>query len=828
MDQPTSPVTFVTARTHLGKTYTNEGARRPPHARNLTSIEYPLTVDRTGIETLAKLVARHSGAGDAYFTGHFRKPLVDESRAGRADVKFRPQVLVVDFDNIAIAAGLKPPITAQQLTVAAIRARELLPEGLRDVSCVAHASSSFGLKPGHISIHLFFILDAPVLPGQLKAWLTRANFEDETLERGLELQPSGHSLHFPLDRCTAENSRLIYIASPMFESALLKDPFEKPMDRVVLVDGDRDIAAVSQDINTTAPAASEELVKAKIRELRRAHNLKVQKPKIKTIETHKGRYHDVLDNPDPVSIEIAYERDPFVYANFNGGDSNAYYWPKDNPRFIYNFKDEPVVEMAKVAPEFYREYLTTLSEETIDEGIRPLIVRDEDTDTHVSVLYDGDTQRLIQPPKKIGNDKDRKDWYIQYGGMAPEHYETWKVLFDPNRLDQLDFDGRILNTFVPTEFMLLEKQEGQGARYGKAAAHLEMHCPTTMMLVSHIAGHGVIEIEHFLNWLAYVFQYREKTNVAWIFHGVEGTGKGLFFHEVLLPLFGRYATSKKLTDLEDGFDGWREQCLLAVFDEFRMGDAKDGTRLYDKLKNMISEPNGTVRAMYADQKPVRFYENLIFFSNSHDALRISATDRRFCVPPAQNTPLNQLHDPIQVVSDLGQELTQFAQFLTDFDVDRSAARMALETDAKREMRDASNTWVEDFCAALKGGDLGWLLDNVASVTPGRPELNTLVTRAGEVVAQFALDMMEQGEHVTYVSLDQAVTLYHALDGGKATKIAAGKVLARYGCNFTRRRIEGRRDRVIAVTWKLDGINPAEIIRDFGTPLQQADEKTKTH
>src|SRR5690554_2624226 len=110
MDQSTFPVTFVTARTHLGKTYTNEGSRRPPHAKNLTSMEYPLTADRQGIETLAKLVARHTGAGVAFFTGKFRKPLIDESRAGQADSQFRPQVLVVDLDDVDIDLAITPPL----------------------------------------------------------------------------------------------------------------------------------------------------------------------------------------------------------------------------------------------------------------------------------------------------------------------------------------------------------------------------------------------------------------------------------------------------------------------------------------------------------------------------------------------------------------------------------------------------------------------------------------------------------------------------------------------------------------------------------------------
>lgn len=825
MTHPTFPVTFVTARTHLGKTYTDQGSRRPPHAKILTSMEYPLTADRSGIETLAKLVGRHTMAGDAFFTGKFRKPLIDESRAGQADRQFRPQVLVIDLDDVEVGLPLAPPFTTQHLEQAVWAVKPLLPEPLATTSCVAHASSSFGMKPGRINLHLFYLLDGPVLSGQLKAWLAKANFDNETLSDNIRLSPSGGALHFPLDRCTAENSRLIYIASPKFEGAVLRDPFTEPADRVTLIDGDTDVAPISADVKATSPETADQLIQTKIRSLRRLNGLPAKKPRTKTMETRRGEFRDVQINPDHVAIEIAYEREPFVYANLNGGDSNAYYWPKDNPRFIYNFKDEPIIEMAKAAPDFYREYLAQLASEDsdmVDETIRPMIVRDEDADVHISFLYHGDDYTLVKPPKKIGSDRDRKDWYIQYGGMAPEHYETWQVRFNPHSFTQLDFDEKVLNTFTPTPYMLLDSQE-ERHQYGMMVPALERVAPNTAFLINYIADNSRVEVEHFLNWLAYVFQYRKKSNIAWVFHGVEGTGKGILFNELLEPLFGRYAMNKKLEHLEDGFDGWREECLLVVFDEFRMSDAKDGSRLYDKLKNMISEPTGTVRAMFAEQKSVNLYENLMFFSNSNDALKISASDRRFCVPPAQNVPLKERCKPHKLIADLQGEVAAFAQFLADAEVNEVSARTALENEAKAAMRNAASTWVEDFATALKRGDLGWFIDNSLGMTSTRPEHTTLVTRAGEVIADIALEMLKH-HNVTYISLDQVAILYGAIDGGKASKISISKILSRYGCEFLRRRINNQRNRFMIVRWDTEDLDLTELVTDYGNPLQQSQSK----
>lgn len=816
----TFPVTFLTARTHLGKTFADEGARRPPHARNFTSVEYELTPDRRGIETLAKLVQRHTGAGDAFFTGKFVRPLLDESRAGLTDRKFKPQVLVVDLDSVALDIDMRPPITTERLVEAARQAQQLLPEGLAEATCVAHASSSFALKPGHVSIHLFFMLDAPFIPGQMKAWLAQANFEDSTLQENLDLNPTGMSLHFPLDRCLGENSRLLYIAAPQFESKLLKDPFENPVDRVVLVDGKHDIASISDEVANVNPQTVDDLIKKQIEILRKQQGLRKRTSKLKTMETRKGDYREVLTNPDQVSIEIAYERDPFVYANFNGGDSNAYYWPKDNPRYIYNFKDEPVVEMAKVAPDFHRDYLASLATEVSDIAETPLVIRDRAADRYLALLYNGTDQTLMECNGIQRGAVD--DFMRQYGGMEPDLIETWTVHFDPKSLTQLDSDRKILNTFTPSIYMQMEADEELKATYGKAIPIIEDRAPAFTRLLLHIAGNARMETEHFLNWLAFVFQVREKTSVAWIFHGVEGTGKGILFNEVLHPLFGeRYATSKKINDLEDSFNGWREQALLVAFDEFRMADAKEGSRVYDRLKNMISEPIGTVRAMQSNQKDIRLHENLIFFSNSQDALKISATDRRFCVPPAQHTPVNQTLDTRKLVAELHQELPTIARFLVSYEVDEVNARLALETEAKASMRNASNTWVEDYCDALEKGRLEWFVDNILNTRPTGPDQSVLHSMAGETIARICLSIMRDAESIQYLSIDDAMVLFQALDGGKATKIGFSKLVARYGLDFQRRRIEGERNRFLTIHWDTSELNLGEIITTHGDPNQQA-------
>ena len=61
---------------------------------------------------------------------------------------------------------------------------------------------------------------------------------------------------------------------------------------------------------------------------------------------------------------------------------------------------------------------------------------------------------------------------------------------------------------------------------------------------------------------------------AWIFTGVPGTGKGLFVHKILKPLFGEQQTPmRSLENIEEQFNLYMRTALFLVVDEFRMADA---------------------------------------------------------------------------------------------------------------------------------------------------------------------------------------------------------------------------------------------------------------
>ena len=76
-----------------------------------------------------------------------------------------------------------------------------------------------------------------------------------------------------------------------------------------------------------------------------------------------GEAQEVLQNPDRMTIEDVRVSEPYVNCNINGGDSGAYYFILTNPHYMYNFKGEPVFEIQKADPEFYKSIFDTFADQ---------------------------------------------------------------------------------------------------------------------------------------------------------------------------------------------------------------------------------------------------------------------------------------------------------------------------------------------------------------------------------------------------------------------------------------------------------------------------------
>ena len=301
-----------------------------------------------------------------------------------------------------------------------------------------------------------------------------------------------------------------------------------------------------------------------------------------------------------------------------------------------------------------------------------------------------------------------------HGRQEPDFIPDARVVFDPCTdapAVQMEETPYYVNMYRKTDYMLNSKKAPE-LTYGTAAQLADV-VPLTYKLIHHMLGSGAAETEHFINWLAYIYQTRRKSMTAWIFTGVPGTGKGLFANKILKPLFGHaHVPMKSLENIEEQFNLYMRSALFLVVDEFRMTDAHGGSlRMADKLKNQITEPTMTIRAMRANQIELPSYTNFIFLTNRPDAVKIEPGDRRYNVSPRQETKLEAaLPEVIEGIDELENELHTFAGALKVFTVDKRMARTCMNNAAKDEMRTVTMSVFEEFCEALQRGNLQYFLD----------------------------------------------------------------------------------------------------------------------
>ena len=86
--------------------------------------------------------------------------------------------------------------------------------GLGDVDYIVQYSASAGIEPGKCGYHIFFLLDRPWSPADLKRVLRAWNLDHREIRQHFQLSRTNNSLRWPLDISVCQNDKLIYIAPP--------------------------------------------------------------------------------------------------------------------------------------------------------------------------------------------------------------------------------------------------------------------------------------------------------------------------------------------------------------------------------------------------------------------------------------------------------------------------------------------------------------------------------------------------------------------------------------------------------------------------------------
>ena len=800
-------IVFLKAKKPLAKEISEEGIKPYPLTKNFTSEHFDISTDQKGLNKLYKLLTDQAADGACLHKGYLKRPIKDESRAFMSERAKPTEMLVLDVDGLHTSNPGDLQSLAEKIILQ-------LPEVFHNVSYIAQASASLGFKKNTVSLHLFFLLDMPVHPKTLKDFIRVVNYESQFLAEQITLSANGQSLSYILDPSVTDNSKLIYIAPPKFVG--VKDPY--PNNRFIKVDRGSPTLEISSTLINVNPEKVHALGLQIKDNLRKKNNLPKRVGKVTTVNV-AGEAHEVLQNPDKMTIQISRVYEPFVNCNVNGGDSGGYYFVLTNPHYMYNFKGEPIWEIEKADPDFYRSIFEIFADKIDTESKKkPIVLRDFFTDTYYNGVYDETKQQFDDSyPLTPTGKSSVNDFLRSHGRPTMDFVPDARVVFDPSSDKGVDLETipYSVNLFRRTPYMLRAEENVKELSYGEAIQVAKI-APNFYKLAMHALGNGKPEFEHFINWLAYIYQHKKKTMTAWIFTGIPGTGKGLLIHKVLKPLFGEQQTPMRaLENIEEQFNLYMRTALFLVVDEFRMADSGSVGRMADKLKHQITEPNLTIRAMRTNQIELPSFTNFIFLTNRADAVKIEDSDRRYNVAPRQEQKIENVHpELLENLSALEPELYILAGILQKFVVNERMAHTALENDAKKEMKEVSMSILEEFANAIRTRNLEYFAD-VLDI----PLANTFDAGGISTAQRYLKDWLASAGQEQVIPLAHFKVVYDVLTDSRNTlsQREFSKRMSRLNIKTARKRISKDRaagiPRGVVLTWKIDNNVLQQLIKE---------------
>ena len=764
-------LTFLQADKPLTKKYT----RRPDGGYDSESYPmlYQVTSHVEAVETIDEFelaLKKHAELGHCLHTGSLDRPLENESRKGHHDRDEARRWIVLDLDGLSSFNGVDEFL-------------DNMPTAFQQTSYVVQHSPSSGIKPG-IRAHVYFLLDREEAMQDIKTWIINTNLATEKLRDEITLTAKDFALSYPLDRIANDNGRVVYITAPACVG--FPDPVA---ERISVIRKEHDI--LRHDFRRAVVSDVKALERSHIDQLREDKGLKKSRVKdyyerrgdidvLKGTLTEPGRLHPIRQDSDFV-----------VRCNLDDGDSEAYFYYIEYPTLIRNHKGEPALFMEKVDKKYYDEVAMPAAKARWEKNIMPFVFRNKHDDSYYAGARKGDD--IVIQPHKIGSHDKIKSWFFQ---VAPhvvppdlDQVENWEVKFDPTFQQQWNPDERVFNTWKQTDIIA-------GAQYRSTP-------PVTITrVIAHALGNSGVEYDRFINWLAYIYQTRQKTGTAWILHGVQGTGKGLLVDHVLTPIFGHdYVKKQQARDLRADFNGWMEQAIFVNLDEFDVHDTGDNKNsVMAALKNWITDTRVSIRNMYAGHRMSNNFTNFIVTTNSQNSIPVPPGERRFSFGVRQEERLEITADEVDLIK---EELSHFAGYLIGYNVDRQEAHTCLENDTKRASQELSKTTIVEFVEAMQVGDLFYFHEILREHTDFDMGRNY----------QQLLDRMTleaKDEKPSLLSADELLCAFEMAVGGRRSKMKVMKTMAHKGLEPERLQIAGKRTRGFQIEWDLTAEERADL------------------
>lgn len=763
---------------------------------------YPLvsefTSHRVVINTLQDLAAAIDLCGQKGWTlikGKLARELNQESRMGSTIAEQSSQWICFDLD------GLEMPPHRFANDIEAFM--DMI--GLGDVSYVVQWSASAGLPNSKgLRCHIFVLLNVEVPAQLLKDYLKHLNLDLPFLTGQLSLTASHVALKWPLDITACQNDKLIYIAPPTLQG--LQDPF--PGSRVSFVSKAVAILSASR-LPALDNGKLRQKILNKIADLRRSAGLPDTNLKLKKAKKGKIDYA-----PGPAEARVTGEKRErgFVYLNLNGGDSWGYYYPESNPEFIFNFKGEPIYKTEELLP----AYWATLQDDTVitPDTTGKIYLAFSDLSRNgkdCGLEYDTTTEEL--EIHEFNSENKARQWSKTHGKVIGDTMPFFKTIYDPLGKDIIDLERGLINTYRPS-------------KPSKSKPRTVTTIPRdTAAIIDHVFSNEVDLIEHFHNWVACIVQYAAVTGTAWVWHGVQGTGKGLLFNLLSHVLGHSNCINVRMDTLESQFTGTFRNKQLINIDEIQTSASRyEQSTIIPKIKQFITQNTINYRAMYAEGKDAPNYANLILSSNHHDPVIVPRDDRRTNV--AQYQPLPLVPTVFTRADARRYDLEQpdaehMYWYWRSRNADLHQAGTPFVNDAKTALTDVSSSAVELASEAIREGNLQYFWDTLpTSWTVGSgltlSPRDIIIQRYKEIIAHIVLT----GE--TKILRDELVIImqYLVTDKVPVSPVKFTQYMRHQRIELSDVWRDGRKQRGITVSWKIDPAWHASVLPHAKTMVGQ--------
>lgn len=764
-------LTFLSASVPLTKTITLKDGVISKDAYPLQGKFTSTTEDIEDIAGIAKLYAAIKAASQhaskpCLLKGTLARPLTNESRKHSTKANTATDWVVFDLD--------RAPFNSPDEFMKAV--------GLHDISYVVQYSSSYKLdkKDKTLSCHIFCLLSAARPAPELKAWLMHLNLSVEVLKNALTLSNSQIALHWPLDITCCQNDKLIYIAEPNFVGMQSPVPIG---ERIQLVKRTVDTIPVEQIALKPMDALKKEQRRI-LNELQTAAGVTPTKAKTKMV----GEY-EVQTGVGEIAQYNVIDCGEYNRIDLNGGDSRAYYHRKDDPTYLHNFKGEPSVLLKEILPQYYADLVRERGNQDatpLPDGQTILLAyRDKVTADYHKGTWNPDQKKL--EVYRVKTRDQLADFLMGHGRQLGDFVPEWETIFDPQNPVVVDEANHILNSFVPGHYMLPEHQ-------------VPGEFPAIQRLIDSAVGTGEVQ-DHFINWLAYIFQFRKKPITAWVLHGTYGTGKGMLINKVISPIFEpKYVRQMVAPMLDQEFNDFLEKKLIVFVDEVDAGMFENAKKVESKLFNWITEPTLDIRRMRTDYLSVPNFVCFIFASNKPEPVRIPPKDRRFNVGAFQRERYFPTDDELEAMPD---ELTHFAHFLQHYEVDQLSVHKALETAERSAIQALGVTSIDQVANDLREGNLAGFLEALPDtrLMDSMGVVNPTAAAYTDIVKRFGQDAIERNP--SKVTRDELAVLFTHCVGKVpegAHKFTA--FLRHHGITTRVLRVGDETPRGLQVEWKL--------------------------